>query len=189
MTNARSALYLLPGYSGRLHTGLGQALLERGYDLAGRETAGDFRYLKFLDQIATVAEDLQTHFWRPDAQVIANSFGAYLFLNATSLMPPYPGKVLLLSPIVGEFAHPDKPMNFSPPMPTRLWDLAISGKLPAPLQAQIHVGEKDWQANPDAVQRIARLIKVPVQVVPGGGHLLGHGYVNRVLDGWLPRGN
>jgi hypothetical protein len=83
MSNARRTLYLLPGYGGRLHTGLGQALLERGYDLAGRETAGDFRHLKFLDQIATVAEDLQTHFWRPDAQVIANSFGAYLFLNAT----------------------------------------------------------------------------------------------------------
>jgi alpha-beta hydrolase superfamily lysophospholipase len=71
-------------------------------DLAGRETVGDFRGMRFMDQIETVAEDLQTHFWREDAHVVANSFGAYLFLNAQSLMPAFPGKVLLLSPIVGE---------------------------------------------------------------------------------------
>jgi hypothetical protein len=108
-------VYYLPGHSGRLHTGLGEALMSRGLNLAGRETVGDFRSIRFMDQVQTVAEDLRTHFWRDDAQVVANSFGAYLFLNAQSVLPPYPGKVLLLSPIVGAFDHPDKPVGFSPP--------------------------------------------------------------------------
>jgi hypothetical protein len=71
-----STVYYLPGYGGRMHTGLGQALMNRGASLAGRETTGDFRTLRFMDQIQTVAEDLQSHFWREDAQVVANSFGA-----------------------------------------------------------------------------------------------------------------
>ena len=38
---------------------------------------------------------------------MSNSFGVYLFLNTQSLIPAFPGKVLLLSPIVAEFAKPD----------------------------------------------------------------------------------
>ena len=178
-------VYYLPGYGGRVHTGLGQALMNRGASLAGRETTGEFRTLRFMDQIQTVAEDLQSHFWREDAQVVANSFGAYLFLNAQSLLPPFPGKVLLLSPIVGAFDHPDKPMSFSPPMPTRLMDLATAGKLPRPAQAEIHVGEQDWQAHPEQVSRLAALLHIPVQIVEGNGHMLDHGYVNSLLERWL----
>jgi hypothetical protein len=36
-------VYYLPGYGGQLGTGLGRALMDRGFDVAGRETRGDFR--------------------------------------------------------------------------------------------------------------------------------------------------
>ena len=36
MNASRTTFYYLPGYGGRVHTGLGQALLSRGVDLAGR---------------------------------------------------------------------------------------------------------------------------------------------------------
>ena len=185
MDPSRTTFYYLPGYGGRVHTGLGQALLSRGVDLAGRETVGDFRGMRFMDQIETVAEDLQTHFWREDAHVVANSFGAYLFLNAQSLIPPFPGKVLLLSPIVGEFAKPDQLTHFMPPYPTRLMDLATAGKLPTPAQAEIHVGSEDWQSNPEQVSRLAELIHIPVHVVAGNGHMLDHSYVSGLLDQWV----
>jgi pimeloyl-ACP methyl ester carboxylesterase len=187
--DTQHTVYFLPGYGGRLHTGLGEALMSRGLNLAGRETAGDFRSLRFMDQVETVAEDLHTHFWRDDAHVVANSFGAYLFLNAQSLLPPYPGKVLLLSPIVGEFDHPDKPMSFSPPMPTRLMGLATSGKLSRPALAEIHVGSQDWQANPEQVARLGELMRVPVHIVEGNGHMLDHGYINGLLDRWVEPGS
>ena len=183
--DTQRTVYYLPGHGGRLHTGLGEALMSRGLNLAGRETLGDFRSLRFMDQVETVAEDLRTHFWRADAQVVANSFGAYLFLNAQSVLPPYPGKVLLLSPIVGAFEHPDKPMSFSPPMSTRLMDMATSGELSCPSQAEIHVGSQDWQANPEQVARLGELMRIPVHIVEGNGHMLDHGYVNSLLERWL----
>ena len=183
--DTQRTVYYLPGHGGRLHTGLGEALMSRGLNLAGRETVDDFRRLRFIDQVETVAEDLRTHFWRADAQVVANSFGAYLFLNAQSVLPPYPGKVLLLSPIVGAFEHPDKPMSFSPPMPTRLMDMATSGELSCPSQAEIHVGSQDWQANPEQVARLGELMRIPVHIVEGNGHMLDHGYVNSLLERWL----
>jgi alpha-beta hydrolase superfamily lysophospholipase len=183
--DTQRTVYYLPGHGGRLHTGLGEALMSRGLNLAGRETVDDFRRLRFMDQVQTVAEDLRTHFWRADAQVVANSFGAYLFLNAQSVLPPYPGKVLLLSPIVGAFDHPDKPMSFSPPMPTRLMDMATSGELSCPSQAEIHVGSQDWQANPEQVARLGELMRIPVHIVEGNGHMLDHGYVNGLLERWL----
>lgn len=68
-------IYYLPGWGGQLSIGLGQALLERGYDVTGRETIGDFKSLGFTGQVETVASDLREHFWREDAHVICNSFG------------------------------------------------------------------------------------------------------------------
>lgn len=70
-------------------TGLGQALAARGFDIAGRETRGDFKNAGFTAQVEMVANDLQTHFWEPDAKVIANSLGGYLFLHAQSRLPPF----------------------------------------------------------------------------------------------------
>ena len=81
-------IYYLPGYGGQLATGLGAALMERGYDVTGRETRADFRSLPFGEQVAIIREDLRNHFWDGAAQVICNSFGAYLFLHAQSEMDP-----------------------------------------------------------------------------------------------------
>ncbi|MDH4466166.1 MAG: hypothetical protein QE290_19230 [Acidovorax sp.] len=178
-------IYYLPGHRGLLHTGLGEGLLARGFDLAGRETVDEFRKLSFGDQIAIVADDLTTHFWAEDAHVVANSFGAYLFLHAQSLIEPYPGKVLLLSPIVGEFANEEMKMGFIPPRATKLSDLAMSGKYPTPVNCEIHVGEEDWQANPCNVTALAEQLGLQVTVAKGRGHMLGKDYVSAVLDRWL----
>ena len=106
MSNPTSeTIYYLPGYGGQLATGLGRGLMDRGFDVAGREARGDFRSLPFDEQIQTVMLDLQEHFWREQARVVCNSFGAYLFLHAQTQMASFPGRVLLLSPIVGEFSN------------------------------------------------------------------------------------
>ena len=62
--------------------GLGAAIAERGFDIAGREIVGAFSQLLFSEQVATVADDLRNHFWDSSALGVANSFGAYLFLHA-----------------------------------------------------------------------------------------------------------
>lgn len=178
-------IYYLPGHGGRLRTGLGEALLSRGYKLSGRETVGEFKNIPFSQQVAIIAEDLTTHYWHEGARVIANSFGAYLFLNAQALMKPYIGKVLLLSPIVGEFSNEDCGMGFIPPHAGRLAHMAENGTYPVPQHCEIHVGELDWQSNPINVTKLAGLLGLSAAVVSGGGHMLDKRYVSAVLDRWL----
>lgn len=179
-------IYYLPGHGGRLGTGLGEALLSRGYTVTGRETVDEFRTIPFSEQVAIIAEDLTSSHWHEDALVIANSFGAYLFLNAQALMKPFVGKVLLLSPIVGEFSTVDSKMGFIPPHSGRLAELAQAGTYPIPLHWEIYVGEQDWQSNPANVTAFAGLLGLSVMVVPKAGHMLGKEYVGALLDRWLP---
>ena len=179
------SIYYLPGYGGRLNTGLGEELHGRGHDVAGRETVGEFKSLPFQEQVAVVGQDLTSLYWHADARVIANSFGAYLFLHAQAQTAPYIGRVLLLSPIVGEFSNEETLMNFIPPRSGRLQELAQSGKYPVPKHCEIHVGEHDWQSNPKDVVALAGLLGLQVTVVPGAGHMLGKSYVGAVLDRWL----
>ena len=179
-------VYYLPGYGGLISTGLGQALLERGYDVTGRETVGDFKSLGFQAQVETIASDLRHYFWREDARVIANSFGAYLFLHAQALLgDPFIGKVILLSPIVGEFVSDDeqRPMNFIPPHAERLLDLAKAGKFPVPLNCEIHTGSEDWQSHANS-NALGEMVGIKVHVVEGAGHMLPKAYVSGVLDAW-----
>lgn len=181
----KKTIYYLPGHGGKLTTGLGEALWARGLDIAGRETLGEFRRLPFSEQVNAVADDIRTHFWGIDALVIANSFGAYLFLHAQASLPSYPGRVLILSPIVGEFASEAMGTFFSPPYPKKLRELAEAAAFPKPRDAQIHVGAQDWQSVPENVKRFGELTDIPVTVVPDAGHMLPKEYVSRTLDAWL----
>lgn len=180
-----SLIYYLPGAGGQLATGLGQALRDRGFNVTGRETRGEFRSLGFEDQLQIIQEDLRSHFWHEQARVICNSYGSYLFLHAQSNMTPFPGRVLMLSPIVGEFASDETRTTFSPPRPKRLKALADAGQFPAPVVSEIHVGSEDWQSIPANVQAFGRLTGISVTLVPDGGHNLPKAYVGGLLDRWL----
>ncbi len=180
-----NSVYYLTGMNGRLETGLGEGLLSRGFEVSGRELVGEFRKQDFQSQIDLISEDLQSKFWHEGAHVIANSFGAYLFLHAQAQMPPYIGKVILLSPIVGEFGNEETQMNFIPPRAVKLFGLAKAGTFPAPKQCEIHVGADDWQSNPANVTAFGSMVGIGVTVVPNAGHMLPKEYVGGLLDKWL----
>ena len=177
-------IYYLPGWAGHLSTGLGKALMDRGFNVTGRETRGEFKDLSFTDQVETVKEDLLNNVWTEDSRVIANSFGAYLFLHAQASLEPYPGKVLLLSPIVGGFADEATGRFFSPPQDHELSKLAEAGQFPVPKNCEVHTGSEDWQSHPDAVTKFFGLLGVNVVVADGRGHSLGEDYVDGLLDDW-----
>jgi pimeloyl-ACP methyl ester carboxylesterase len=185
LINMTPYIYFLPGHGGRISNGLGQALGKRGFDVVGRETVGDFKKLDFDLQLETVAQDLKANFWHEDARVVANSYGGYLLLQALSLSNPFPGKLLLLSPIVGEFSSEQIRMGFIPPYAKRLYELASKGLFPAPRHCEIHVGSEDWQSIPDNVTAFATLVNAQATVVEGAGHSLPKEYVSSVLDRWL----
>jgi hypothetical protein len=178
-------IYYLPGHAGRLDTGLGLELTRRGFDVTGRATVDDFRRLPFGDQVDAIAGDLEAHFWAPDARVIANSFGAYFFLHAQAKLASFPGKVLLLSPILGAFGGEDAKMNFVPARDGVLQFMATNGVLNLPQDCEIHVGSEDWQSNPKSVLEFSRLTGVKSTVLPEMGHALDRNYVQSLLDIWL----
>ena len=179
------SVYYLTGMGGRLEAGLGQGLLSRGIEIAGRELVGEFRKLDFQQQVDLVVSDIKSNFWREDARVIANSFGAYLFLHAQAQMEPYIGQVLLLSPIVGEFSNVDTRMNFIPPRADKLLQLSRANSFPIPKQCEVHVGSEDWQSNPANVTTFGSMLGIDVTVVPNAGHMLPKEYVGDLLDKWL----
>lgn len=146
----KKPVYCLPGRGGRLHEGLGKALLARGLDVLGREMHGAFAELSFRQQVATIAADLQGQHWGSDALVIANSFGAYLFLHAQAEMPPYIGRVLLLSPIVGEVLNHAQAVGFVPPYAQKLHELAAAGQYLRPCAARFTSVVKTGRAHPRA---------------------------------------
>ena len=43
----KDTAYYLPGMGGRLNTGLGRGIHDRGYKVVGRETRGDFQKYSF----------------------------------------------------------------------------------------------------------------------------------------------
>lgn len=179
---ASTLVYYLPGHGGSLGKGLGESLLSRGYEVIGRETTGEFLGLPFGDQVDTVATDLKERFWSEDAQVICVSFGAYLFLHAQAQLPPFPGKVLLLSPILGEFKDDRTNRGFIPPRAGKLMRLAREGRYQAPKRCEMHVGSEDWQSQPEVVTEFGKLTGVAVTVAQGRGHDLGKDYVGPLLD-------
>lgn len=181
----KKTIYYLPGWGGRLDSGLGEVVRNRGFDVTGREASGNLRQLTFQQQIDAVENDLRTHFWYEEARTLVNSFGAYLFLHAQAQMAPFPGKVLLLSPIVGDFQNNDTRMGFVPPRPERLLGLAQAGAFSSPRQAEIHVGSEDWQSDPKTVCAFGHAAGIKVNLVQGDGHSLNKKYVSALLDEWL----
>lgn len=178
-------IYYLPGRGGKLDTGLGSNLLGRGLHISGRESLGDFTRLPFAEQVQTVADDLRKHFWRTDARVICNSFGAYLFLHAQSILEPFCGKVLVLSPVLGSASDVTTGMTFVPPRAEKLLRLADEKSFPTPANCEFHVGEEDWQSNPESVKRFCSPQNILFNIVPNAGHQLPKAYVNGLLNRWL----
>ena len=178
-------VYYLPGRGGKITTGLGQGLLDRGFSVVGRETRRAFLRLTFQRQLDAVRSDLQGEFWNKDAKLVAVSYGCYLFLHAQLGMPAFPGHVLLLSPVLGGAFSDKVGVGFVPPRADHLGQVVKRCEFPRLSQAEIHVGSEDWQSNPEVVRAFGECASVPVTVVEGKGHMLGVDYVGPLLDRWL----
>jgi alpha-beta hydrolase superfamily lysophospholipase len=132
-----------------------------------------------------IAGDLRGPLWHPDARVVANSYGGYLFLHAQLQMPAYIGRVLLLSPILGAFENEERRQYFVPPRADRIKNAIKAGAFNAPKNIELHVGSEDWQSQPEEIKKFGFDLDLSVTVAPGLGHMMGRDYVAPVLDRWL----
>lgn len=178
-------IYLLPGRGRALHEGLGLALTQRGFDVKGRAYLGSFSQLTFTEQIALIQSDLESEFWTPDAKIIAVSYGAYLYLNAQIYMRPFVGKVLLLSPVVGEVVNLTLGRYFIPPSADKIKQATATSQFPLPASLEIHVGEEDWQSPLEQVKDLSAKWGTKLNIVNSAGHTLPKDYVSSVLDKFL----
>jgi len=180
-------IYYLPGRDGKVATGLGKGILDLGYGLEGRETPGSFKNLSFSEQLELVANDLQSNYWSQDAKVVAVSYGCYLLLHTLSALEPYPGSILLISPVLGGVINKGTLRYYSPARPNKLMELAETKSFPAPKHIEIHVGEKDWQSPYERVIQFGDSVQANYVVVPNVAHDLGKDYVGPVLVEWIRR--
>jgi predicted alpha/beta hydrolase family esterase len=179
------SIYYLTGRGGQLNKGLGEAILERGYKLSGREMSGAFDKLAIQTQIDLITQDLQDGFWQKDSKVIAVSYGAYLLLQVLAELEPYVGSILLLSPVLGGVADGAKMHYFSPPRSGKLTGLIDNKQFPVPNDIEIHVGDNDWQSPFKRAVQFAEAMNGQCNVVSNAGHQLGKDYVALVLDRWF----
>jgi len=180
-----TTIYYLTGRGGRLDTGVGQGLLDRGLDIVGREMSGDFDLLSISEQVGLIRRDLQTGFWSHQSRVLAVSYGAYLLMQTLSELEPYPGSILLLSPVLGGVCSEEKMRYFSPPRAGKLMSLIDESAFPAPRRLEIHVGDNDWQSPYERAEVFADSLGGKCFTVANTGHDLGVNYVSPVLDLWL----
>ena len=98
-------------------------------------------------------------------------------------------RVLLLSPIVGEFGSDESQgkthLNFILPRAGLLYEAAKKGTNPVPKNCEFHVGSEDWQSSPANVITLAQMWGAQAYVVPGSGHAIDRGYITQLLDRWL----
>ena len=178
-------IYYLTGRGGQLDKGLGQGLLDRGFNLSGREMSGKFDTLSIQNQVVLITKDLQRNFWNKDSKVVAVSYGAYLLLQALSDLRVYQGSILLLSPVLGGIVGGGESMRyFSPPRSDKLQNLIDDGSFPIPNKIEIHVGDNDWQSPYKRAKQFAAAMDGYCNVVPNTGHQLGKDYVSSILDRW-----
>lgn len=180
-----NAVYLLPGRGNRLRD-LGDPITRLGFDVYGRELAPPLARLGFAEQIRLIQRDLAAAFWRPDARLIGHSYGAYLLLHALADREPFPGRILLLAPVLGAALDAQRLYLSRPPRADQLLHLAQNHEFPPPRALELHTGALDDGCDPALATRWsslipgARLVRVPDQ-----GHQLAADYVQRVLAQFL----
>ena len=64
-------------------------------------------------------------------------------------------------------------------------DLVQAGKYHSAKHCDIHVGELDWQSNPENVQALATHMAWDATVIPDAGYMLPKSYVGTLLDRWV----
>lgn len=164
---------------------LGNAISNLGFGVIGRELINGFMQLRISSQVKVIQNDLMKSFWHKDARLIAHSYGGYLLLQTLAQMKPFPGKVLLLSPVLGTSRNKVNTVVSRPPWVNRLIKYASERTFP-PLDIAVHTGEKDNGCDPELANTIISSIDGgKIYIIKDEGHSLNREYTGVVLREFL----
>ena len=137
-------------------------------------------------QIDTVREFIA----RDTANVVANSYGAYLLLLALIDQPPSNIRVLLLSPVLGRAISEERMLFSRPPREKTLHQAVIEQRLGMPGHLEIVTGQEDEICDPALARQVGEQLGISISILPNEGHMLEPASVECALHRFLPaRGN
>lgn len=161
-------------------------MLSLGYDVCGRELLPPFSSIHFSKQLKVIQKDLESMFWHSDAKLIGHSFGGYLLLQTLSDLEPFPGKILLFSPVLGSAFDKQRLFMSCPPRAPKLLAIAKTNQFPIPQCLELHTGEDDKGCDPDLAKEIGKMISTAtVHILPNQGHQLADSYLKKVISKFL----
>ena len=181
-----NSVYLLPGRGGSLNGELGQVIISLGYNIYGREVREAFEMYPIGKQTEIICNDIKSSFWGKEFRLVAHSYGGYLMMHAMLEFLPevYPGKILLLSPVLG-ISRNINGTGSRPPRAKRILESAEKGYLDQ-LDIEIHTGDKDIGCDYKLAEKIcSHMKKTKLTIIKDAPHDIGKGYTIGVLKNFL----
>ena len=120
-----------------------------------------------------------------DANLIANSYGAYLLLLTLIDQPPLNIRVLLLSPVLGRAISEERMLFSRPPREKTLHQAISEQRLGMPDHLEIVTGEEDEICDPALAKQIGKQLNIAVSILPNEGHMLLPSSVESALNRFL----
>lgn len=163
-------VFYITGRCGSLDKGLAKHLAETSNSFAG--IAVDIHFLR--QEPLTQVEQIRAAIEHYDGSAfIANSYGAYLLLQALVECPNPPKKVLLLSPVLGLATAKDRMYASKPPLTKRLQAAFENNTLTRPTNFSVIIGSQDAIYNEAQACALNTYFgESTVEVIEGEGHML-----------------
>ncbi len=177
----------MPGrHSTLANSSVSRSLARLGLGFSGRDHGPAFESLEFEEKVASIRGDLRD-FPDADCLLVGRSYGGYLLLHALVDQLPHPGRVLLLSPVLGSVLVRTEGGVYAsrPPRGEKLMRLARSGAFPAPGRLGVVLGDADPVCTVDMAREFtANVPGASLEILPGVGHRLLEDVLDRLLGEW-----
>ena len=119
--------------------------------------------------------------------IIANSYGAYLFLQSLIDQPPLLVNVMLLSPVLGRAMDSERMLFSRPPREKTLRTAIESRRLGIPPHMEIVTGKDDEVCDWQLAQKFSTAMDISIAVLDGEGHMISPEKVSQAVDSFLMR--
>lgn len=163
-------VFYITGRCGSLDKGLAKHLADISSSFSGIAVDIPFLRQEPLTQVEQIRDAINNY---ADSTFIANSYGAYLLLQALVECPKPPKTVLLLSPVLGLATAKDRMYASRPPLTKRLKSAFENNAVTRPPYFSVIIGREDAIYNePQACTLNTYFGANTVEVIKGEGHML-----------------
>ena len=174
-------LRYITGRGGSATQGLSSYLSTLVDDYKGLANDSVLHRLSVDEQISVVAK-----FSEAATHLIANSYGAYLWLLSRIDAAPSDTRVLLLSPVLGRAVDPDKMLASRPPRLRGLERAISECRLVLPQHVRVVTGRDDDVCTyQTAIAQCAKLGIEDLSIIEGEGHNMSHDLVSKTISDFL----